>query len=173
MLLKILLSLALQKLSLWWYSRHHNRPKDDWLGLILESKHILTKIFSPEVVRMSTVNTDSVSGALGSLSPLTFTFSSSFAQPLKAALPKTYSPGYSGRSFHENDNFLSLRSPLKSVHLRSPRAFFNSILINGDKQLKDCSAKPFKSIDGSPCAYMDVSLALSDSNISAFNNRIL
>jgi hypothetical protein len=122
---------------------------------------------------MSTVNTDSVSGALGSLSPLTSTFSSSFAQPLKAALPKTYSPGYSGRFFHENDNFLSLRSPLKSVHLRSPRAFFNSILINGDKQLKDCSAKPFKSIDGSPCAYMDVSLALSDSNISAFNNRIL
>mmetsp|Transcript_28420 Transcript_28420/g.59426 ORF Transcript_28420/g.59426 Transcript_28420/m.59426 type:complete len:770 (-) Transcript_28420:232-2541(-) len=82
---------------------------------------------------MNAINSDSVSGALGPLSPLTSTFSTSFAQPLKAALPKTYSPGYSG----------------------SPRAFFNSILINGDKQLKDCSAQPFKSIDGSPCAYMD------------------
>ncbi len=123
---------------------------------------------------MSTINTDSVSGALGPLSPLTSTFSSSFAQPLKAALPKTYSPGYGGRSFFEIDDENTDCSSLWSLSMifinilkcyRSPRAFFNSILINGDKQLKDCTAQPFKSIDGSPCAYMDVSLPLSDSNL--------
>ena len=51
--------------------------------------------------------------------------------------------------------------PRMTYIFNSPRAFFNSVLINGDKQLRECSAKPFKSIDGSPCAYMDVRLLIS------------
>ena len=76
---------------------HSIRLRTFWLVLETKKKNPINQ----RSYDMGAINSDSVSGALGPLSPLTSTFSTSFAQPLKAALPKTYSSGYSGRSFNK------------------------------------------------------------------------
>ena len=120
---------------------------------------------------MSTINTNAVAGTLGPLSPLTSGFYNSLAQPLKKAIPQTYSPGYSGRCVNLSDPLLRFESNLKFyLHMCSPRAFFNSVLTNGDGQLKQCSAQPFNAIDGSPCAYLDVSFCFFHFRLSVNSN---
>jgi len=71
------------------------------------------------------------SDVLGPMSVMSSGFSDSFASPLKAALPKTYSVGYSG----------------------APRAFFNDLMTNSGQGLLECGGVAFSATDGTACAY--------------------
>lgn len=68
---------------------------------------------------------------MGPLNEFSATFSDSFAQPLKAMLPRTYSEGYGG----------------------SPRAFFNLLLTDPEGLGEECGARPIGAEDGTACAY--------------------
>jgi hypothetical protein len=70
------------------------------------------------------------SEVLGPMSVMSTGFSDTFAQPLKAALPKTYSVGYSG----------------------APRAFFNDLMTNQGRGVIECGTS-FSAEDGTVCAY--------------------
>lgn len=71
---------------------------------------------------------------MGPLNEFSATFSDSFAQPLKAMLPRTYSEGYGG----------------------SPRAFFNLLLTDPEGLGEECGARPIGAEDGTACAYAAV-----------------